>query len=93
MIIIIAITTVITITIVATTTAIEAASETAFTETAVVEAASKGTAEKKKVIKTIRDRKTNIRTAETTKENFAAINILPSFILQLIATDLESETL
>ena len=52
---------------------------------------SEETAEEEEAIWTIRvsGRKTNIRTVETTKENFVVINAVRLFILRLIATDLE----
>jgi len=47
------------------------------------------TAEEEEAIRTIRvsGRETNIRTAETIKENFVVINTVQPFILRPIATD------
>ena len=50
---------------------------------------SRETAEEEEAIRTIRvsGRETNIRTAETIKENFVVINTVQPFILRPIATD------
>jgi len=54
---------------------------------------SRETAEEEEVIRTIRvsGRETNIRTAETIKENSVIINMVQPFILRPIATDPEPQ--